>query len=474
MREREVEWVILGTYLRYPYMVKQSRLREEHFSGWLERVLWRVLRGWKNETADLSVVAFKLEGYGVTDSDMVGEFAGIQDYLLHLWNKATSPLMLSSLEDELIERYICERLKKISRELHGYAAELRGQAGIFYLTQELENLQKERLGYSAESMAQLTTELYPLLIERLEKKESVEAVPTGFPTLDRAWVRLVKGELVVVIARTKAGKTTLMLQWAIGAAMMGKKVTFFSLEMSKREIFQRILNYFAKCSMTDVRRGTLPDGSSLVTRFEQIRKDVEVLPIHIVAKPMTVTQIGMHLYADKPDIAFVDYFQLIDTSDIKAQNREQQLASISQRLVGLKQDLGITIVCAAQVNVDDEVRESKRIAMDCDLLFYLARCENKPTHDAELLVKFNRNGPSNIKVLLEFIREGEYFMETVGMQEDEKRSEIVGRVKSVKNKKDVEKYGGGKKTIIVEETQTNETNAFQDEYPLPDDDFPVP
>ncbi len=80
-------------------------------------------------------------------------------------------------------------------------------------------------------------------------------VPTGFPSLDRMLMGFREGQLIIIGARPAVGKTSFALNLALNAAAAGYTVGFFSLEMSGKEVAQRLICAYAMISISDFRIG---------------------------------------------------------------------------------------------------------------------------------------------------------------------------------------------------------------------------
>lgn len=106
------------------------------------------------------------------------------------------------------------------------------------------------------------------LTAAVDEARNLDSVPldstvvnTGFATLDEMLAGLRAGQLIVVGARPAVGKTSFALTLALNAARQGVKVGIFSLEMSGRELAQRIICAESGVSISHFRMGTIPKAS---------------------------------------------------------------------------------------------------------------------------------------------------------------------------------------------------------------------
>ena len=261
-------------------------------------------------------------------------------------------------------------------------------------------------------------------IEKLqEHKGLITGVPTGFTDLDALTAGLQPSDLVIVAARPSMGKTSLVLNVA---QHVGTKtdmtVGMFSLEMSKEQLFMRMLTSEARIDAHRFRSGFLNEqdytklshalGTLAEARiFIDDTAAIGVLEMRAKARRL-MAEHGLHLLV-------VDYIQLMQGRG-RFENRTQELASISRSLKGLAKELNVPIVVLSQLSRAPEsrsdhrpllsdLRESGALEQDADVVVFIYRedqydpqPENENT--AELIVGKQRNGPTGV-VRLAFLKE---------------------------------------------------------------------
>ena len=262
-------------------------------------------------------------------------------------------------------------------------------------------------------------------IERIEEIENrgtgLSGLPTYFSDLDYYLSGLQEGNLVVLASRPSMGKSSLGLNIATNVAKEGKVVAFFSLEMTKEELVQRVLFSEAKVTSGDARKGQL--GAEKWSRVVEAASKVNNLPLYFDDAPViTVTDIrakSRRLKSSKGlDLIIVDYLQLMQSSS--GDNRQQEIAEISRNLKNLARELRVPILALSQLNRAAEAREDKRprlgdlresgaIEQDADIVMMLYRDDyyNPGTEIpgvAEVNIVKNRSGQTG-KVELFFSKE---------------------------------------------------------------------
>ncbi|HEX5723835.1 MAG TPA: replicative DNA helicase [Longimicrobiaceae bacterium] len=267
-------------------------------------------------------------------------------------------------------------------------------------------------------------------IEALQNNaSSVTGVPTGFPDLDELTAGFQPSDLVIVAARPSMGKTAFTLNVAQHAAIVAKKpVAFFSLEMSKESLVQRVLCAEARVDASRLRRGRLLDDE--YARLATAAGYLNTAPIYIDDTPgisaLEMRAKARRLKADRPDLALVivDYLQLM-VGRGRAENRQQEVSEISRALKGLAKELDLPVVALSQLSraveqrpdkrpMMSDLRESGAIEQDADVIMFLYRPEyyygpvdkegNSLEGRAELIVGKQRNGATG-RIDLMFLKE---------------------------------------------------------------------
>ena len=265
-------------------------------------------------------------------------------------------------------------------------------------------------------------------IEKLHaRKELVTGVPSGFTDLDAMTSGFQSSDLIIVAGRPSMGKTSLVLNVA---QHVGTKtdltVGLFSLEMSKEQLFLRMLTAEARIDAHRLRGGFLGErdwgrlsqaiGTLSETKiFVDDTPSIGVLEMRAKCRRLAAEH-GLNL-------VIVDYIQLMQGRG-RFENRTLELASISRSLKGLAKELSVPIVVLSQLSRAPEsradhrpqlsdLRESGALEQDADVVIFIYREDqyvdrSQPPTDAqgvaELIVGKQRNGPTGV-VKLAFIRE---------------------------------------------------------------------
>ncbi len=280
----------------------------------------------------------------------------------------------------------------------------RAEAEVFSLTQK--HLAK---GFSPVKDA--LAESFDRLDELHKSGSGLRGVPTGFADLDNSLAGMQKSNLLILAARPGIGKTSLALNIARNVAVKGRRpVGFFSLEMSKEELVDRLLVAQSEIDAWRLRTGKLSDED--FTRLSNAMGELAEAPLYIDDTP-ALSVLEMRTKARRLQVEsgleflIVDYLQLARSRQLE--NRVQEVSEISQGMKNLARELKIPIMAISQLSREVEkrgikrpqladLRESGALEQDADVVMFLWR-ENEEDLGSEkplnivLDIAKHRNGP---------------------------------------------------------------------------------
>jgi replicative DNA helicase len=256
-------------------------------------------------------------------------------------------------------------------------------------------------------------------IEKLyERRGAISGLETGFSDFDHMTDGLHGSEMVVIAARPSMGKTALAMNIAEHVAVNLKlPVAVFSLEMSAQQLVQRLISSRAEVSLKDLNNGFAP--ANVFQKLATAASSLHSAPLYIddtsSISIMELRAISRRLKA-KHDIRLIviDYLQLLRSPSARAKdNREREIAEISNGIKALAKELDIPIIVLAQLNRNSEARKNNRpmlsdlresgsIEQDADLVALLVReeyyAESEEDKEASrgkatLIIAKQRNGP---------------------------------------------------------------------------------
>jgi replicative DNA helicase len=280
------------------------------------------------------------------------------------------------------------------------------------------------------SLESILSESFERLDELHKDKGRIRGVPTGFKDLDNMLAGLQPSDLFILAARPSMGKTALVLNLAHNVALKShQSVLFFSLEMSKEQLVDRLLAMESGVDAWALRTGNLTDSD-----FEKIGHAMGALgeaPIYIDDTPgITVsdlrTKARREAHQRPLGLIVVDYLQLMSGGARFGGdgNRVQEISEISRGLKGIARELNVPLIALSQLSRSVEsrspphpqlsdLRESGSIEQDADVVAFIYR-EDYYNPDSErkgivdIMIKKHRNGPTG-NVELYFDKEKQRF-----------------------------------------------------------------
>jgi replicative DNA helicase len=272
--------------------------------------------------------------------------------------------------------------------------------------------------------------------EKLDQKNSDEdTVYTGYHELDRLTTGFHPSEFIIVAGRPSMGKTSFCLNVVQHAAVAGKRIAIFSLEVSKDQLVQNLLCGFSRVDAHRLRQRSLSNSQwqDLIegaSRLRQTKIHVDDTP---GLTPLALKAKARRLHSRAPlDMIVVDYLQLMEMGG--SESRQQEISAVSRALKALGRELSLPVITISQLSRGVETREDHRprlsdlresgaIEQDADLVLLLYRPEYyKPENEelkgkAEVIIAKQRHGPTD-RVDLAFIGKHMRF-ENMAQREEE-------------------------------------------------------
>ena len=375
----------------------------------------------KSVPIDLLTVSEELRKMGELEA------TGGSSYLVELTNKVASSANIEYHARIIAQKYIQRELIRVSTEVIKESFE--DTTDVFDLLDKAEQglfgIAEQNMNRASEGMDTLAGKALRALEELAKKEDGLTGVPTGFTDLDRLTSGWQRTDLIIIAARPAMGKTAFTLSLARNAAGAGTidrpfPVAFFSLEMSKIQLVQRLIAAEAEISVSDLRTGKLQEAE-----WTRVHRAVEILsdtPIFIDDSPaLNIFDLRAKCRRLKMqhniEMIIIDYLQLMSGGGDGSKgngNREQEISAISRGLKGLAKELNVPVIALSQLSRAVEsrggnkkpqlsdLRESGAIEQDADIVSFIYRPEyylitedeegNSTKGIGEIIVAKHRNG----------------------------------------------------------------------------------
>ena len=353
------------------------------------------------------------------DRDIL-KLIGGQDYLAELGMSVPSAAHAEYYARLVRDKAIIRRLIQVSGEVihDSYNSPDRAQEILDRSEQRIFQIAER---FESSDFAALS-EIVAAELEIIENAEGpVSGLLTGFTEYDEMTGGLHDGELTILAARPSMGKTALALNLAEQIAANGHQVGFFSLEMSKSQLVQRLVSARAQVDLQDLRRNMLRNDA--LPRISRACLELGQMPMFIddvASISLMQLRAKARRMKSKHDIkvVFVDYLQLLSLG-FRVESRQIEVSELSRGLKALSRELSIPVVCLAQLNRGPEqreshtprlsdLRESGSIEQDADVVAFLHREDyyhkEDPNYEntnlSDLIVSKQRNGPTGVARLM--------------------------------------------------------------------------
>ncbi len=433
-KNREAEQVVLGAAMFEPERVVPQllqTLQPDDFYWKAHQTVYRVIlelfEGGK--PADLITVGNRLDELNKLDS--VGGRAYLSELVSKVTTTASVPYYAEIIKKKAILRALIEAGHEIA-EL-GFQEESELEPLLDAAEEKVFQVSRFQLKQNFYLIRDFLHEHLEHL-ERLQRDPSqhtVTGLPTGYRRFDEMTAGLQPSDLIVIAARPSMGKTSLALSIGRNMALrFGKCVGFFSLEMTKEQVLERLLCAEARINLHRLRGGYLQTDSESWRRIINAANKLQNSKIIIDDTPsISVLELKAKARRMKSehglDALFVDYLQLVEAGG-HSEVREQEVAYIARSLKGLARELNITVVALSQLSRAPErpprrprlsdLRESGEIEQTADVVLFLYREdsgseesteEESPgqpaaplVHPTEIIIGKQRNGPTGSFELL--------------------------------------------------------------------------
>jgi replicative DNA helicase len=355
------------------------------------------------------------------DKKQLDSIGGIP-YLTALSDAVPSAANLLYYLEIVREKYILRKMIQTCTSVVGRVYDYEGKVDglLDEVERDVLKISEERIENSAFSMKELVHKAINTIEEYHARQGMLTGIATGFVDFDKMTSGLHGGEMIVIAARPSMGKTSLAMNIVEHAVLEEKvPVGVFSLEMTAESLVLRMLCSRSRVNMRNIRDGFLAErdfpkltGSAGKLANAPLYIDdtagLSILQLRAKARRM-YQQYGIKMIV-------IDYLQLLNASSSRIENRQQEIAQISNGIKALAKELNVPVIVLSQLNRElekdknrkprlSDLRESGAIEQDADLVALLYKPEAEKEDDdgvapdveslpVNLLIAKQRNGPT--------------------------------------------------------------------------------
>ena len=371
----------------------------------------------KNEAVDMVTVTEILKR-----DNKLEDIGGIA-YITSLANVVLTAANVKYHAEIVAEKSVLRQLVRVSTEIAAMGYEANEDVGTLLDTAESRILEisnrKKKNDFTA--INDILMDSVQSIESLLQNKGGLTGLPAGFADLDKLTSGLHPSDFIILAARPSMGKTALALNIVQNVALRAHKViggeprsvAFFSLEMSKEQLVNRMLCAEAGIDSQRLRVGEMhdEDWTHLWDACDTMSRAKIYIDDTAGITAMDMRSRARRLKAEHGlDLIVVDYLQLMQGSGKRnnSGDRQQEVSEISRSLKALARELDVPVLALSQLSRSVESRQVKRpmlsdlresgsLEQDADIVAFLYRedyynpeTENKHT---ELIIAKHRNGP---------------------------------------------------------------------------------
>lgn len=358
-------------------------LKAEHFYSREHQLVYGAMITLFEKQQPIDVVTIQDE---LKKTDSLKQIGG-KNYLSDLINAVPTSAYIEQYGRIVKNHFVKRRLIQMSSRLVEKSFDTKGDVKKLLDDAETEifALSQEHLHRDFIELKEVLAESFERLEEFVKKGSHLRGVSTGFVDLDSKLAGMQDSNLLILAARPGIGKTTMALNIALQAATKNKTpVGFFSLEMSKEELVDRLLVGQADIDAWRLKTGRLSEDD--YKRLTEAMGELSDAPIFIDDTPgssiLEMRTKARKLKMEKDiKLLIVDYLQLIDAGK-RFDSRVNEVSYVSQNLKNLARELKIPVLALSQLSRAVEqrgtrkpqlsdLRESGSIEQDADVVMFL-------------------------------------------------------------------------------------------------------
>ncbi len=340
------------------------------------------------------------------DSSQFGDPAAVRQYIRELADLLPSTQNAESyakvVEDKFMKRTLIETANEILDEARGDSEE--AEMILDFAEQKIFNIRQGKNTGAASRFGDILLDKVVPHLTNLSgpDREKYLGTPSGWGDLDTMISGLNRSDLIIVGARPAMGKTSFALNLAANVAKKGNKVLFFSLEMTKEQLAERVISMEARIHGQKMRNGRL--SPSDWTNFSTVAGALHEIPLYFDdTSNITVNEMKAKVRRMKDiDVVIIDYLQLMQ-SGTRTESRVQEVSQITRNLKLMAKDLEVPVIVLCQLSRSTEargkshrpqladLRESGSIEQDADIVLMLYRDDKRKIDALPLIAGVNLN-----------------------------------------------------------------------------------
>lgn len=410
----EAEQAVLGSILidkNAIFKIADLLLPEDFYMPANEKIYETIVELYeKHQPIDLLTLTSRLKEKGALKD------IGGSSYLAELTNQvATASNVVNyatSVKEKRAFRDLIKASAEIAEEVFDSGKELKDLMPI--VEKKIFDISQRSTPQNLLPIKDHLTGAYERMAKLADGGDKLRGIATGFHALDNKLSGLQKSDLVILGGRPSSGKTSLALDISRNAALAGRTVGVFSLEMSREQVIDRIISAESQVPLWHILTGRV-HGDEEFSMIQRALDDLSKTKLFIDDSPV-LSVLEMQSMAQRLqmehglDLLVVDYLQLV-RARTKSDNMVSQITEISRSLKALARQLKVPVLALSQLSRGVEqrdhkvprlsdLRDSGSIEQDSDVVMFIYREDhdaNDPNtatqNKTQILIAKHRNGP---------------------------------------------------------------------------------
>lgn len=417
----EAEQAVIGSMLMNSDAIMDASdiIVAEDFYGSQYGMMFRAMTELyaEGKPSDLVTVKEKLVEKGVPDEVISMDF--IRDILMSVPTSANVKQYARIVYEKSVLRQLIKTMESLTNTC--YAENEKLEAVLADTEKQIFSVLQNRMAADYTPIRQIVIDALKRMEIAAKNKGTVTGLRTGFTDLDYMLSGLQNSDLVLVAARPSMGKTAFALNIADYIAVRNNiPAVFFSVEMSKEQLINRLLAQGGMINSQNIRSGKMSDSEW--AKLVKSADDLGTSQLIIDDTPgITISEIRSKCRKYKLEndikVVFIDYMQIIRTTG-RYDSRQQEISEISRTLKAIARELNVPVVALSQLSravearstngnrpMLSDLRESGAIEQDADVVMFIYREDyyNRDTERkniSEVIVAKHRNGPTGTVELM--------------------------------------------------------------------------
>jgi len=421
----EAEQGVLGCILLSPNecmgsCIEKFKSGEEVFYDLRHQTIFKTLAEMYDSREAIDIITLQQR---LKNQQLLEQVGGIA-YLSVLPDTVPSAANLSYYLDIVQEKFLLRKMIHVCTDVVGRVYQFEGEVDSLMdeVERDILRISESRVQGQTNTIKELVKKAINTIEDFHQRQGMLTGIGTGFNDLDKMTSGFHGGEMIVIAARPSMGKTSLAMNIAEHVAIDQKlPVGVFSLEMTSESLVLRMLCSRSRVNLRNVRDGFLAERDfpkltgaagklANAPLFIDDSSGLSILQLRAKARRMH-QQFGVKLFV-------IDYLQLLHSTARRAENRQQEIADISNGIKALAKELSVPIIVLSQLNRElereknrkprmSDLRESGAIEQDADFIGLLykptaeddeggaaATATEEEVTPVNLLIAKQRNGPT--------------------------------------------------------------------------------